>query len=103
KQLARELDIPIIGLTQLNRSSEARPGAEREPRLSDIRESGALEQDADIVLFIHRNTGGEEAAETQNLVDIIVAKNRHGERGKLQLFFNAAYTRFENYARGEAE
>jgi replicative DNA helicase len=102
KQLARELEVPIIALTQLNRGSEAR--TDKRPMLSDIRESGSIEQDADIVLFVHRQYYYEpDNEEIENEAEIIIAKNRHGEPGIIKLFFEGQFTRFENYRQGGPE
>jgi replicative DNA helicase len=97
KQLARDLKIPVIALTQLNRNLETRGAGEKEPKLADIRESGAIEQDADLVIFLHKPDGEED--EMKNHRDVIVAKNRHGQTSKFSLFFNAGLTRFENHSR----
>lgn len=95
KMLAKELDIPILALTQLNRSSESR--TDRRPILSDIRESGSIEQDADIVCFVHRPSVYEpDKEELKNEAEIIVGKNRHGKTGIVSLYFHDDYPRFEN-------
>ncbi len=98
KALAKELDIPIIALSQLNRKLEERH--DKRPQLSDLRESGALEQDADIVMFIYRDEvyNKEENNPNQGNAEIIVAKHRSGPTGKQTLLFQDAYTRFENIA-----
>ncbi len=101
KQLAKELDCPIIALSQLNRKVEERKGGK--PMLSDLRESGAIEQDADVVMFIHReDEGGEDGAPPQENrggvipCELIVAKQRNGPIGSVDLVFLAEYTRFES-------
>ena len=103
KQLAKELDVPIIALSQLNRKVEERKGGK--PMLSDLRESGAIEQDADVVLFIHREDDGEEGAAQDTRasmpVELIVAKQRNGPTGSIDLIFLSEFTRFESRARGE--
>lgn len=105
KQLAKELDIPIIALSQLNRSVENRADGKR-PQLSDLRESGAIEQDADIVCFIHRpeyyTKSGQDASgnDIRGLAEFIIAKHRSGAVGDVQLHFRAEFARFENW--GEA-
>ncbi len=98
KSLAKELDIPIIALSQLNRKLEER--SDKRPQLSDLRESGALEQDADIVAFIYRDEvyNREENNPNRGQAEIIVAKHRNGPTGMIPLVFLKAYTRFENPA-----
>lgn len=102
KGLAKELNIPIIALSQLNRSVENRQGTEgKRPQLSDLRESGAIEQDADIVCFIHRPeyykiTEDEQGNSLVGLAEIIVAKHRNGPTGIVRLFFDGEYARFQN-------
>jgi len=97
KLLAREVEAPVIALAQLNRGLEQR--ADKRPMLSDLRESGALEQDADIVMFIYRHEVYEPSPEHAGLAEIIVAKHRSGPTGLAQLSFLSHYTRFENMAR----
>ena len=102
KMLAKELEIPIIALTQLNRSTESR--TDKRPLLSDIRESGSIEQDADVVCFVHRQSFYEpEKDEFKNRADIIVGKNRQGKTGTAKLYFHEDYTRFENLAENYEE
>ncbi|MDR2384890.1 MAG: replicative DNA helicase [Tannerella sp.] len=102
KGLAKELNIPVIALSQLNRGVEARSGAEgKRPQLSDLRESGAIEQDADVVCFIHRPEyyGIRETSDGKDLTglaEIIVAKHRNGATGDLWLAFKHNFVRFEN-------
>ncbi|WP_028324600.1 replicative DNA helicase [Desulfatirhabdium butyrativorans] len=98
KSLAKEIDIPIIALSQLNRKLEER--SDKRPQLSDLRESGALEQDADIVAFIYRDEvyNREENNPNKGKAEIIVAKHRNGPTGMVPLVFLKAYTRFENPA-----
>jgi len=96
KALAKELNVPIIALSQLNRNPEKRD--DRRPQMSDIRESGAVEQDADIVLLISRSDpSGTDPAERRK-AELIVAKHRNGPTGTIQLTFLNEITRFENYA-----
>ena len=102
KGLAKELDIPIIALSQLNRGVEAREGLEgKRPQLSDLRESGAIEQDADMVLFVHRPEyyhiyQDDNGRDLHGMAQIIIAKHRKGATGDVLLTFRGEYTRFEN-------
>jgi replicative DNA helicase len=102
KILAKELEIPILALSQLSRATETR--SDHRPQLSDLRESGALEQDADIVLFIFREdmyqVEGERNPESEGTAEIIVGKQRNGPTGSVRLAFLKQYTRFENLAAG---
>jgi len=96
KALARELKVPVLAAAQLSRAVEAR----RPPRpiLSDLRESGSLEQDADVVMFIYRPDQYEEDTLKQNIAEIIVAKHRNGPVGSVELVFRKALAKFENAA-----
>ncbi len=85
KGLARELDVPVLALSQLNRSVEQRGGR---PRLSDLRDSGSIEQDADVVLFIHREDKMNVNSEKKNIAEILIAKHRNGPTGEIQLYFD---------------
>jgi replicative DNA helicase len=93
------MDVPVIALSQLSRASERR-GDDKKPLLSDLRESGSIEQDADVVAFIHResyyNRDKEENPEDKNKAEIIIAKQRNGPTGTVDLAFLSQYTRFEN-------
>jgi replicative DNA helicase len=104
KILAKELSIPILALSQLSRASEQR--TDHRPQLSDLRESGALEQDADIVLFIYRADmypqDGQIDPESENTAEIIIGKQRNGPTGTVNLAFLKQYTRFENLFSGGA-
>ena len=94
KILAKELDVPVIALSQLSRSVEKRPGKEKRPMLSDLRESGAIEQDADIVMFLYRDDYYNEETEKQGLTELIIAKHRSGSTGKVDLMWISEYTKF---------
>jgi replicative DNA helicase len=98
KGLAKELNVPIVCLSQLSRAPESR--SDHRPQLSDLRESGALEQDADLVMFIYREEQyDKEDEQNQGIAEIIVGKQRNGPTGSVQLAFLKEYTRFENMAR----
>jgi len=94
KQLARELNIPLIALSQLSRAVESRP--DQIPKLSDLRESGSIEQDADVVLFLYREDRVKPDTPNKNIADIIIAKHRNGPVGKIQLFFDENATTFKS-------
>jgi len=97
--LARELQVPVVVLSQLNRASEGREG--HRPRMSDLRESGAIEQDADVVMLLHREDyyhRGEADYEPTGVTDLILAKQRNGPIGNVELTFRPECVRFENYA-----
>ena len=92
KGLARELDVPVLALSQLSRSVEGRQN--KVPQLSDLRESGAIEQDADIVAFIYRDEIYNPETERKNIADLIVAKHRNGPVGAIPFHFDPTQTRF---------
>ncbi len=96
KLMAKELNVPVICASQLSRANESRSAGQRRPMLSDLRESGAIEQDADIVIFIHRESYYDEDTEAPNLAECIVAKNRHGETGTVELEWRPEFTVFRN-------
>ena len=96
KLLAKELEVPVVAISQLNRSSEQR--ADKKPMLSDLRESGAIEQDADVVLMLARPKDADEKFQVAaDSAELIVAKRRNGPVGELKLTFLRDITRFENY------
>lgn len=94
KVMAKELDVPVILLSQLSRAVEGR--TDKRPMLSDLRESGSIEQDADIVLFLYRDAYYNKESTRQNISECIVAKNRHGETGTVELIWDGRFTRFSN-------
>jgi replicative DNA helicase len=95
KILAKEINVPVVALSQLSRAVEQRP--DHKPMLSDLRESGSIEQDADIVMFLHREEYyNPETIEKKNITDIIVAKNRSGSIGSEELVWLANFTKFAN-------
>ena len=98
KLMAKELNVPVICMSQLSRANESRATGQRRPMLSDLRESGAIEQDADIVMFIHRESYYDDDTENPNVAECIVAKNRHGETGTVMLEWRPEYTLFRNLA-----
>lgn len=91
KGLAKEFDVPVIALSQLSRAVESRGGR---PRLSDLRDSGSIEQDADIVMFIHREDKGKDESEKTNIAEILIEKHRNGPVGKVDLYFDEKTTSF---------
>jgi len=94
KGLSRELDIPVLAISQFSRAPEVRP--DQMPRLSDLRGSGSIEQDADVVLFIYREDRVKKNSERPNIADIIIAKHRNGPIGKVELYFNESQVSFKN-------
>ena len=102
KIMAKELNVPVIALSQLSRAAEKTAGrSDHRPQLSDLRDSGSIEQDADIVLFLYRaayynSQNGEDSQANENEAECIVAKNRHGETSVVRLGWDGAHTRFSN-------
>jgi replicative DNA helicase len=97
KNLARELDLPIIAVSQLNRNLEQRE--DKRPRLGDLRESGSLEQDADVVMFIYRDEYYNEMSEKRGVAEVVIAKHRAGSTGTVEMTFMPEYTKFANLGR----
>ena len=98
KALARELDVPVIAISQLSRAVESR-GKDKRPILSDLRESGAIEQDADVVAFLYRDELYNPNTDDKNMAEVIIQKQRNGPTGSIKLYFSKEYTRFENLER----
>ena len=101
KNLARELKVPILALSQLNRAAEARE--DKRPRLGDLRESGAIEQDADIVMMLYRDDYYNPGTDVPGVAEVNIVKNRSGMTGKAELFFSKEFTQFSNYSRQEQQ
>ena len=101
KNLSRELRVPILALSQLNRAAEARE--DKRPRLGDLRESGAIEQDADIVMMLYRDDYYNPGTEIPGVAEVNIVKNRSGQTGKVELFFSKEFTQFSNYSKQEQQ
>ena len=92
KLIARELDVPVLALSQLSRTVESRP--DKKPMLSDLRESGSIEQDADLVMFIYREDYYNPDTERQHITDLIISKHRNGPTGQIELYFHPDRLKF---------
>ncbi len=98
KKLAMELETPVVALAQLSRGTEQRKGDDRKPRLSDLRESGSIEQDADIVLFLYSEDYYENITNTNSKIELLIAKHRNGETGSIDFMFEKNISKFNNFA-----
>lgn len=101
KIMAKELDVPVLLLSQLSRSIEQRSKEDKTPRLSDLRDSGSIEQDADIVIFLSRPETFDKETTRKNICDVYIEKNRHGQTGKISLLWDGSHTSFNSISREE--
>ena len=101
KQLARELNIPVVALSQLSRAVESRP--DQRPKLSDLRESGSIEQDADVVMFLYREDRVRPDTPNKGIGEIIIAKHRNGPIGSISLFFEEGSASYKSLEKVHAE
>jgi replicative DNA helicase len=102
KLIARDLEVPVLALSQLSRAVEQRPAKDRRPQLSDLRESGSIEQDADLVMFVYRDDYYDAESEHKGEAELIIGKHRNGPLDSVQLAYQGRYTRFANLAQGPA-
>jgi replicative DNA helicase len=100
KSLARELGVPVIALSQLSRAPEQRAGRDHRPQLSDLRESGSIEQDADLVAFIYREEVYKPSEDNEGRAELIISKQRNGPIGTVKLAFQKQFTRFDTLLEG---
>ena len=99
KAIAKELDVPVIALAQLSRQAESSTGGQKKPQLTHLRESGAIEQDADVVMFLYRDEYYNSDSDRKNIAEVIVAKQRNGDTGSIELVWLGRYTKFANKER----